>query len=147
MVRTPASPTQTWRTFLNNHSVEMTDVDVLKACNSTLHHFCRFAVLPHVLRLTSLIRLAMTGWAAAHSSDEASTVVFGGYDRATKCGVRQHDGAKNIEQRPLVRSSEPGCPLLRFHSIRLRERGPPRKDERNLTSVERGKNRIKASAA
>ena len=60
MVRTPASPTQTWRTFLNNHSLEMMDIDVLKACNSTLHQFCRFAILPHVLRLTSLIRSAMT---------------------------------------------------------------------------------------
>ena len=95
MVRAPSSPTQTWRTFLNNHSLEMMDIDVLKACKSTLHQFYRFALLPHVLRLTSLIRSAMTDGADELSSGEAPTVVFGGCDRATTCSVRQHNGAKN----------------------------------------------------
>lgn len=147
MARTPRQPTQTWRTFLRNHVIGMTDIDVLKACNSTLHHFCHFAILPHVLRWTCIIRTAMTGWTAACSSDEASTVVFGGYDRPSKHSVRRNHGANDIEECPPVLSSEPGYPLLRFNSTRFRERGPPGKDDWNLTSDEREANRITASAA
>ena len=72
MVRTPTSSSQTLRTFLNNHSIEMTDIDILKTCNSTLHHFCRLAILPHVLRLTSLIRSAITGWTTMALSTPSS---------------------------------------------------------------------------
>ena len=31
MMRGPSSPTQTWRTFLQNHSLQMMDIDLLKA--------------------------------------------------------------------------------------------------------------------
>lgn len=142
------SPTRTSRTFLNNHSIEMADIDVLKACNSTLLRFCRLAILPHVLRLTSLIRSAITGWTTrALSSEEVSTVVFGGYDRVTRCSACQRHGAKGNEERPLVLSNEPECLLLRVNATRFSERGPPTQDDGNLTSPERGVNRIKASAA
>ena len=91
MMRPPSSPTQTWRTFLNNHSLEMMDIDVVKACKSTLRQFYRFALLPHVRRLTSNIRSAMTNGADELSRGEAHTVVFGGCDRATTCSVRYQD--------------------------------------------------------
>ena len=85
MVRTPTSPSHTWRTFLNNHSIEMMEIDVLLACNSTLHHLCRLAILPHLLRLTSLIRLAIAGWTGGSPlSEEAAIVVFGGDDHSTQ---------------------------------------------------------------
>lgn len=148
MLRTPTSSSHTWRTFLNNHSIEMMEIDVLKACNSTLIRFCRRAILPHVLRLTSLIRSTITGWTTrALSSEEVSTVVFGGYDRVTQCSARQRHGAKSNEERPPVLSSEPECLLLRVNATRFSERGPPMQDDGNLTSTERGMNRIKASAA
>jgi hypothetical protein len=146
MVRAPSSPTQTWRTFLKNHSLEMMDIDVVKACKSTLHHVCRLAILSSVLRLTSLIRSAMTGWDASFGSGEAATVVFGGCDRATTCRVRQCTGAKTREERPVM-SSEPRCRLLRFKPTQIRERGPPRKEDRNLTSAETGIHRVAARAA
>ena len=148
MVRTPTSPRQTWRTFLNNHAIEMMDIDVLKACNSTLHHFCRLTILPHLLRLTSLIRLAITGWTSgAPLSEETSTVVFGGDDHVTKYSARQRHGATSSEKRLSVLSSEPECLLLRINATRFSERGPPRQEDGNLTSAEWGMNRIKASAA
>ena len=124
------------------------DINVLKACNSTLLRLCRLAILPHVLRLTSLIRSAITGWTTRTlSSEEAVTVVFGGYDRVMQCSVRQRHGAKSNEERPLVLSSKPDCLLLRVNATRFSERGPPTQDDGNLTRTERGVNRIKASAA
>ena len=148
MVRPSTSPTHTWRTFLNNHSIEMADIDVLKVCNSTLPRLCRLAILPHVLRLTSLIRSAITGWTTRGlSSEEAVTGVFGGYDRVMQCDARQRHGAKSNEECPLVLSSEPECLLLRVNATRFSERGPPTQDDGNLTSAEWGMNRIKASAA
>jgi hypothetical protein len=148
MVRTPTSPSHTWRTFLNNHSIEMMEIDVLLACNSTLHHLCRLAILPHLLRLTSLIRLAIAGWTGGSPlSEEAATVVFGGDDHATQYNARQRRRAKSDEERPPVLSSEPECLLLRINATRFSERGPPRQNDGNLTSAELGMNRIKASAA
>ena len=143
MVRAPSSPTQTWRTFLNNHSLEMMDIDVVKACKSTLHQFYRFALLPHVGRLTSHIRSATTD---GLSRGEVPTVVFGGCDRATTCSVRQCNGAKTREERPVI-SSEPGHLLLRFNPTKFCERGPPRRDDRNLTSAETDIHRVSARAA
>jgi hypothetical protein len=148
MVRTPTSPTQTWRTFLNNHAIGMMGIDVLKACNSTLHSFCRLAILPHLLRLTSLIRLAITGWnGGAPLSEAPSTVVFGGNDDGTKYSAPQRHGTTSDEERPPVLSSEPQCLLLRVNAIRLPERGPPGQNDGNITSVEWGMNRTKARAA
>ena len=148
MVRTPTSPTQTWRTFLNNHAIGMMDIDVLKACNSTLHNFCHLAILPHLLRLTSLIRLAIAGWnGGAPLSESASTAVFGGNDHVTKYSAPQRRKATSSEERPPVLSSEPECLLLRINATGFSERGPPRQEDANITSVEWGMNRTKARAA
>ena len=108
--------------------------------------FYRFALLPHIRRLTSHIRSAMTDGADELSRGEAHTVVFGGCDRATTCRVRQCNGIKTREERPVI-SSEPGCLLLRFKPAKFRERGPPRRDDRNLTSAETGIHRVTARAA
>jgi hypothetical protein len=148
MVRTPMSPTQTWRTFLNNHANAMMDIDVLKACNSTLHNFCRLAILPHLLRLTSLIRLAITGWnGGAPLSEATSTVVFGGDDHVTKFSARQRHKATTSEKRLPVLSSGPECRLVRINATRFSERGPPGQNDGNTTSAEWGMSRTKARAA
>ena len=145
MVRTPTSPMQTWRTFLNNHAIGMMDIDVLKVCNSTLHNFCRLAILPHLLRLTSLIRLAITGWNGGAPLSEATS--FGGDDHVTKYSARQRRKAASDEERPPFLSSEPQCLLLRVNATRFSERGPPGQNDGNITSAEWGMSRTKARAA
>jgi len=145
MVRTPTSPMQTWRTFLNNHAIGMMDIDVLKACNATLHDFCRLAILPHLLRLTSLIRLAITGWNGGAPLSEATS--FGGDDHVTKYSARQRRKAASDEERPPFLSSEPQCLLLRVNATRFSERGPPGQNDGNITSAEWGMSRTKARAA
>jgi hypothetical protein len=148
MVRRPRSPSQTWRTFLNNHAIGMMDIDVLKACNSTLHSFCRLAILPHLLRLTPLIRLAITGWNGdALLSEAPSTVVFSGNVHGTKYSAPQRHGTTSDEERPPVLSSEPECSLLTINATRFSERGPPRQEDGNIMSVEWGMNRTQARAA
>jgi hypothetical protein len=148
MVRTPTSPTQTWRTFLNNHANTMMDIDVLKACNSTLHNFCRLAILPHLLRLTSLIRLAITGWNGGAPLSEATfTVVFGGDDHVTKFSARQRHTATSSAKRLPVLFSGPECLSLGINATRFSERGPPGQNDGHTTSAEWGMNRIKAIAA
>ena len=144
MMRAPSSPTQTWRTFLKNHSLDMMDIDVVKACKSTLHQFYGFALLPHVRRWTSHIRSAMTDGAGELSRGEAPTVVFGDCDRGAPCSVRQGNGAR--EERPVI-SSEPGRLWLRFEPAKFCECGPPRRDDRNLTSTETDIHRVTARAA
>ena len=106
MMRAPLSPTQTWRTFLKNHSLDMMDIDVVKACKSTLHQFYRFALLSHVRRLTSQMRSAMTDGAGELSRGEAPTIAFGGCDRATTCSVHHATG-------PRQRRSVPSYPANR----------------------------------
>ncbi len=109
MMCAPSSPRQTWRTFRKNHSLAMMDIDVVKACKSTLHQFYRFALLPHVRRWTFHIRSAMTDGAGELSRGEASTVVFGGCDRGAPCSVRQCNGGqeKGGASRPIQRAGMP----------------------------------------
>ena len=146
MMRGPSSPTQTWRTFLNNHSLQMMDIDLLKACKSTLHQFYRYALLPHLCRLTSRTRSAMNDAADELSSGKALTVVFGGCDRATTYSVRRCNGAETREERPVI-SSEPGCLLLRCNPTKFCERGPPTREDRNPTSTDTRIHRGTARAA
>ena len=147
MMRRPTCPTQTWRTFLRNHAIGMTEIDVLKACNSTLHQFCRFAILQRFFRWTSLIRSELSSSGTAFSSEETSTVMFDGYDRPAKHSVQENYETGNIEDRPSIPPSGREHPLLRFSSTRFCERGPPGKGDWNLTNDERETNRITASAA
>ena len=124
----------------------MIDIVLLKACKSTLRQDYRYALLPHLCRLTSRTRSAMNDAVDELSSGKAVTVVFGGCDRATTYSVRRCNGAKTREERPVM-SSEPRCRLLRFKPTQIRERGPPRKEDRNLTSAETGIHRVTARAA
>jgi hypothetical protein len=95
----------------------------------------------------SLTRLAITGWNGGALLCEApSTVVFGGNDHGTKYSAPQRHGTTSDEERPPVLATEPECLLLRINANRFSERGPPRQEDGNITSVEWGVNRAKARA-
>ena len=143
MVRKRKPPTQTWRTFLNNHLLEVTDINILEVCCSTLRQFYRFAILRHVDRWMADIRSATPNGATKPFSGEILISVFGDCCSATECRVKP---CRRTEAHH-VKPSEPACLLLDVNSTRFRERGPPRQDDRFTTSADRGMCRIHARAA
>ena len=134
MKRPPASPTQTWRTFLNNHSIEMADIEILNACHSGLHQFYRFIILQYDGRLMSRIGSVLSDWADDLRSREAPAAVLGARRRARTRSVWHCYEAERIEVYS-VELSEPRHESLRFNPARFHERGPPRQASGILTSI------------
>ena len=119
-----------------------------RRATEALRNFCRLAILPHLLRLMSLIRSELTGEnGGTPLSEDAATVVFGDDDHGTKYGIRRRCRSTSDEERPPILSGEPECRLLRINATRFSERGPPGQNDENLTNAEWGMNRINARAA
>jgi hypothetical protein len=140
MVRKRKPPTQTWRTFLNNHLLEVTDINILEACCSTLRQFYRFAI---GRRWMADICSATPNGATKPFSGEILISVFGDCCSATECNVKP---CRRTEAHH-VKPSEPACLLLDINSTRFRERGPPRQDARFTTSDDREMDCIYVRAA
>ena len=108
MVRIRKSPTQTWRTFLNNHVLEVTDINILEVGCSTLRQLYRFTILRHVGRRLRDI-LSETTSAASRSSPGAIPIsVFGDSCSATECNVRPCYRSRRTESHPVKPSAPAG---------------------------------------
>jgi len=146
MARKHKPPTQTWRTFLNNHFLEITDINILEVCCSTLRQFYRFAILRHIGRWMVDIRLATTNGLAKPSSGEIHISVSSNCFGAMECNAQPCYRSRRTESHP-VKPSEPVCLLLDINSTRFCERGPPRQDGRITTIDDWGMYGIRARAA
>jgi hypothetical protein len=146
LARKHKPPTQTWRTFLNNHLLEITDINVLEVCCSTLRQFYRFAILRHIGRWMADIRLATTNGLAKPSFGEIHISESSNCFGAMECNVQPCYRSRRTESQP-VKPSEPVCLLLDINSTRFRERGPPKQEGRIPTIANRGICSIHARAA
>jgi len=146
MARKHKPPTQTWRTFLNNHLLEITDINTLELCYSTLHQFYRFSILRHIGRWMADIRSATPkGDAKPFSGEIHISVSFNCYS-TMECNVQPCYRSRRTEANP-VKPSKPVCLLLDINSTSFRERGPPRQDGQITTIADKGICSIHARAA
>jgi hypothetical protein len=146
MARNHQPPTQTWRTFLNNHLFEITDIYILDPCCTTLRQFYHFKVFRHVSRLMAFIRSATTNGAANPFSGEIHISASGNCFSAMECNVQTCYRIRRIEMERVI-PNEPVYYLLAINSTRFRERGPPRKDGRIAVIANRGMCSMHARAA
>jgi hypothetical protein len=146
MVRKHKPSTQTWRTFLNNHLLEITDINILEPCNSTLRQFYRFAILRQIGGWMAKIRSASTNGVAKPFSGEIHISMSGNCFSAMECNVQPCYRSRRTEANP-VKPSKPVCLLLDIHSASFRERGPTRQDGRIPTIADWGVYSIHARAA
>ena len=144
MVRPRKPGTQTWRTFLNNHLLDVVHVDILKAWNGTLRQLYDFPILGYIRRFLAHIQLAMTNQAAMPTFGERLFLVAGDGDDAAACHMQQRSRGRKVDEHPLE-SNEPTCLWLHLESARLR--GPPWQDDRMTTSADWGTHRTNARAA
>ena len=146
MARKHKPPTHTWQTFLNNHLLEITDINILEVRCSTLRQFYRFAILRHVSRWMACIRSATTNGATRPFSADIDISMSGNCFSAMECNVQPFYWSRRIEAN-LVKPSKPGCLLLDINSTSFRERGPPGQDGRITTIADWGVYSIHARAA
>ena len=146
MVRPRKPRTQTWRTFLNNHSLDVVHIDILKAHNSTVRQLYDFPILRHIRRLFSCIRLAMAHRTAKPAFVEGLCLLVGDGDGTATCHNQQRSRGSRVDEHPRG-SNEPACLWLHRESTTVRKRGPTRQDDRIIMSADSGMHRTYARAA
>ena len=146
MVRPRKPRTQTWRTFLNNHSLDVAHIDILKACHLRISQLCDFPMLRHIRRLSSYIRLAMAHRTAKPAFGEGLCLLVGDGDGTARCHNQQRSRGSKVDEHPFG-SNEPACLWLHHESTTVRKRGPPRQDDRITMIANSGMHRTHARAA
>lgn len=146
MVRPRKPRTQTWRTFLNNHSLDVAHIDILKACHFRIGQLCDFPMLRHIRRLSSYIRLAMAHRTAKPAFGEGLCLLVGEGDGTATSHNQQRSRGSKVDEHPRG-SNEPAYLWLHHESTTVRKRGPPRQDDRITMIANSGMHRTHARAA